>query len=260
MAFVALMSSASADVDCIVTPQNETCTNYTFPSSTGIVVDFCDMMDNMPGCTIYHICQDSTYNTSDVSSGVCTHFSLAADLCFDMPGMDSRTCGQLASMCASGSVVAECQTANLTSTMPTYSQLTAALTSVCSNDTKPSDELCSRCSASNGWNCDLLSTFTAICAVDPTLEQCSLTQAFCTGISAYNWPICIANPPFAPISGPSSMNMPGMEMPPTSPASPAAPSAIPRAEEPSAPTPSAATISVPAFFGVIFAMAFAAML
>lgn len=260
--------TASAQVDCIQTPQNETCADYRFPSSTNVVTDFCMMMDNMPGCTIYHICQDNTYNASTSGNGVCTHFSLAQDLCFDMPSMDSQTCGQLSSMCASGSVVEECQTTNLTATMPTYSQLTTALTSVCSATPQPSEELCARCSSSSGWNCDLLSTFTAICATQPNITECSLTEAFCDSVSAYNWPICITNPPFAP-TAPSSMNMPGMnmpgmDMPAASPSAPSmtmpgmtSPTTTPTA--PSTPSelptpPSSAASLAPHFFVILLAL------
>ena len=212
LALSASMVSVKAQESCITSPQNDTCVNFTFPASLNIVTDFCEAMDNMPGCTIYHICENAAHNTSTGNDGVCSIFSLAQDLCFDMPSMDSQTCGQLASMCSSGSVVEECQTRNLTSTMPTFSQLTTALRQVCSLSPQPSAELCSRCSASNGWNCDLLGTFTGICAVQPNLTECSITEAFCANISTYDWPLCIANPPAAP-TAPGGMHMPGMHMP-----------------------------------------------
>lgn len=193
----ALCVLSTSALDCITTPQDAACENFQFPNSQDIVTSFCGMMSDMPACTIYNICQNPTYNSSTSANGVCTSFSLATDLCFDMPDMDRASCSNLTSMCTTSSVVRECSTRNLTATMPKWEVLSPNTKSLCNNNS-PSASICSRCTSTN-WKCDLLTTWTDLCALAPTRTECSAWPTFCNSIQSYNWPLqCTAAAPVSP--------------------------------------------------------------
>jgi len=189
------VNAIQAQPDCIQQPQTAGCENYIFPNSTRIVTSFCDMMSNMPGCTIYSTCQNPTYNASTNGNGVCSMYSLAADLCFDMPSMDGPACGNLNSMChpsTGTSVVRECQTPTLISTLPTYMQTKSAINGLCSSS-PPSQSLCDQCIPSN-FRCDMLTVYTSLCALNTSRVECARANAFCNSVNMYNWPVCSAMP------------------------------------------------------------------
>lgn len=205
----ALLVLAAAQSDCITAPQSASCENFTFPGAQSLVADFCASMDNMPGCTILHTCQNTQYNASTNGNGVCTYFSLAVDLCFDMPDMETARCANLTKMChptTGTSAVQQCSTPSLISTMPTYSDLRANLSSLCTNN-PPSGAPCSTCTSVN-YKCDLLTTYISTCALAPTRAECAGAPIFCNSVAAYNWPVCSSLAPVAPVvpAAPTALN------------------------------------------------------
>jgi hypothetical protein len=126
----------AADDDCIYSPSNVSCTNYTMPSGMvqqGINGN-CKMMPNMVGCTVERICTAPDASRAVTRSPYCAEFSVlkstvslrsfaqsihffrsdiyrsrcaCSDLCVDMPGMSP--CKNYTSMCSNVSVVAECR-------------------------------------------------------------------------------------------------------------------------------------------------------
>jgi len=202
-----------AQVDCIQTPQDVSCRNFVFPNSDVVVTNFCSGMNNMPGCTIYGTCKTASYNASTNGNGVCTFFSLAVDLCADMPGMELASCNNLTSMChpTNGtSQVLQCQTPDLVSTLPTFMKTKTAITNLCTTS-PPSQTLCNQCIGQN-WMCDMLSTYTGLCAIAPGRSDCQMALTFCNSVSYTNWPVCSAllaaitptSPSSSPFAAPSA--------------------------------------------------------
>ena len=167
----------------------------------------------MPGCTIYATCKTSQYNTSTGGSGICTYFSLAEDLCADMPGMDRAACNNLTSMCSptnGTSSVLQCHTANLVLTLPTFMLTKSEITSLCATN-PPSSSLCTQCTG-NSWMCDMLSIYTQLCAMAPARTECQKAITFCQSVSYANWPVCsgllAAITPSSPTSSPAALDCP----------------------------------------------------
>lgn len=198
-------------MDCIARPQDASCVNFEFPGAQALVQDFCTSMDNMPGCTIRTICNNPTYNASTGNNGVCTYFSLAVDLCFDMPSMEGPRCANLTKMChptTGTSVVAQCNTPDLIATMPKFTQLTANITLLCATN-PPSSDLCSRCTSANHWDCDLLGTFTSLCVLASDRPECARAPLFCNAIASYDWPLCNYVEPSSAPATPTAPLAPG---------------------------------------------------
>ena len=190
---------SKGEVDCVSSPDNSQCQDFRFPGSESVVVNFCNMMDNMPGCTVYHTCQNAAYNASTGGNGVCSFFSLASDLCADMPGMDRAACTNLTAMChptTGTSQVRECQTPTLVATLPTFMRTKGFINGLCSSDA-PSQALCDQC-ISNNWHCDMLTVYTELCALAPDRVECSAAKTYCTAVQSYHWPMCASlNAPMA---------------------------------------------------------------
>lgn len=204
---ITVFAATQAQIDCITQPQDSSCKSFTFPNPEGLVDNFCGMMPNMPGCSIRDICKTQSYNASTHNDGVCTYFSLAEDLCADMPGMERQACNNLTSMChptTGVSQVQECETPNLVPVLPTFMTTKKLVTQLC-NVSAPSQALCDQCIP--GFQCDLLSVYAQLCQLAPARNECAKYQSLCAGVEKYGWPLCPAAP-MAPMAMPAAPSTP----------------------------------------------------
>jgi copper transporter 1 len=177
----------AADDDCIYSPSNVSCTNYTMPSAMvqqGINGN-CKMMPNMVGCTVERICTAPDASRAVTRSPYCAEFSVLKNLCVDMPGMSP--CKNYTSMCSNVSVVAECRARSLPA--PKSMALSNIVEKMC-NDMYM--EPCGKCKKQGMMlQCDLLQVYSDLC-LSMWMEGCEDWENMCKVIP--DWPLCAASP------------------------------------------------------------------
>jgi copper transporter 1 len=175
------------DADCIHSPSNASCTNYTMPSAMvqqGISGN-CQMMPNMVGCTVERICTSSDSSRAVTRSPYCAEFSVLKDLCVDMPGMSP--CKNYTSMCSNVSVVAECSMKSLP--LPKTMSLSNTVEQMCDAMYM---EPCSKCTKQGKMlQCDLLQVYSDLC-LSMWMEGCEQWESMCKVIP--DWPLCASSP------------------------------------------------------------------
>ncbi|KAI8905166.1 Ctr copper transporter family-domain-containing protein [Gorgonomyces haynaldii] len=117
---------------------------------------------DMPGCTLFRNCK-----TNDP---FCRPFSILGDLCSDMPKM--KGCQTYTKLCASGSVVPQCQSEPPLMTFPKTSQARKLVQDICKEMDMPGCQECTR-------SCDYMETYIDLCQQMPKMSQCQLYDSMC---------------------------------------------------------------------------------
>lgn len=144
---MSMTPTAVSSEPCISHPQNASCVNFNLPNPQSYIDSLCGQMSNMPGCSIQSICQN---NQNLQSSEYCSDISVLRTICVDMPRMSG--CADFTSMCAEGSVVAQCQTKIFDA--PSTMGIQESMTSIC--DSHHMDG-CDKCP--DNYDCDLLMVY-----------------------------------------------------------------------------------------------------
>jgi len=181
--FLGYCFAALHNETCILNPSASNCSNFMLPNSfveEGIESVCSQINNSMPGCTVYSICQQYSYS----SSQYCQSFRIYKELCEDVP---MTGCEDFTSMCTSNSSVQECQLEILP--IPNTTEIIKLITSICK---EMNMDACSECPyAKSPYSCDLLTTYSNLCEVMSDMSQCSSWNQYCKLVPS--WPICSPN-------------------------------------------------------------------
>lgn len=108
-------------------------------------------------------------------------------------------CSNYTRLCSNVSVVAECKSSTMLPSLPTTSQASQLVQSICSSMSMAGCEACA-VPASGGFpQCDLLSTYANLCMSMPDMDQCGPYKSLCQ--STPSFPLCMSS------SSPSAPSM-----------------------------------------------------
>lgn len=129
----------------------------------------------MPACAMRQLCLNG-----DMSGDFCVEFSLLADICHNGMNMQGL-CNNYNSLCATGSVVQECQDYAPVQNYLTYADVQTDVNSLCGS--MPNMDACQQCTqSSNGWSCSSpLVTVSSICQ-SMWMNGCSNWQSMCQAL------------------------------------------------------------------------------
>lgn len=132
--------------DCITDPTTPSCSTFQLPLTliNPNITNDCDMMSQMPGCSLNTICSRSLPSFI-ASSPYCDRFAILKTLCDDM---DMGGCDGYQSMCRAGSVVAQCNATRLP--LPSTDTLATDVQNLCSHVNATA---CQACKNANGRAC-----------------------------------------------------------------------------------------------------------
>lgn len=104
LVIVALLISNVLSKDCMTSPSDKACSDYTYPpSNTSVDLDtLCSSKASMIGCSLRTMCQQK-----EVSGPYCDEFSLLGDICH-VDQFNHPSCTSYNSMCSSGTQVQQC--------------------------------------------------------------------------------------------------------------------------------------------------------
>lgn len=185
LAVVVGLLLALVSADCITTPSDPACTTFTLSTSeiNPNISALCDMMPNMPGCTLDTIC--SAVGPSFITtSAYCARFVILKTLCDDM-----GYCDAYRSMCRAGSVVAQCNSTMLP--LPSRDSTADYIQNMC-NALNAAE--CNKCKDQNGnfspASCDLLGVYSDLCELSPNMAECQSWRNICALNGLNRWPLC----------------------------------------------------------------------
>eukprot|EP01118_Nematostelium_gracile_P014852 TRINITY_DN586_c0_g1_i1.p1 TRINITY_DN586_c0_g1~~TRINITY_DN586_c0_g1_i1.p1 ORF type:complete len:361 (-),score=68.75 TRINITY_DN586_c0_g1_i1:5-1018(-) len=166
---------------CITDPSQPSCAQYRLNDTLVLsqINSNCMMMPDMIGCSIQHLCKES--DNFD-NSPYCEDFSILKELCTDM-GMGP--CKDYKSMCTpNNSVVQECKADILP--LPSSMMLLQQIQGICTD--MPDMTGCDKCTGEEMIPCDVLTVYSDLCQMMPSMGQCSYWENTCMKVP--DWPIC----------------------------------------------------------------------
>lgn len=176
--FLILFATYSLAQDpCVINPTNTTCANYQPDPNliTGYTASMCNgMMADMPGCTVYRLCQAHSY-----SGDYCQPYSIYQDVCMQMPMM--KNCSMYRTMCVTGSLVKICSTPTLD--LPAENVIKANISDICS---EMNMQPCADCTSTACS--DPLTVYSELCLSMPDMPQCGPWNTLCKQIP--DWTLC----------------------------------------------------------------------
>jgi solute carrier family 31 (copper transporter), member 1 len=153
-------------IDCIQFSSDPACIQFQIPKDQILknINLLCDRMPRMPGCHLNGICNKET--------GVCSKFSIWADLCHDMSRM--KGCEEYNSLCNDDSVVRQCSSEKSFDSLPTTKQARGLVSDIC---TEMNMAGCDQCLASK--SCDYFAVYLDLCKQMPEMSQCANWKQMC---------------------------------------------------------------------------------
>jgi copper transporter 1 len=197
------------DHPCYTAPTNASCAAFVRPAGAwrGDLERLCAAMDYMPGCTLARECtvralrgmvvaggSDSArgddpgrpplspppFQARDDAAGFCSHPSLVATVCEDMPKM--KGCEAARALCVNGSAVPACAVGALPGA-PSTAAAEAAVRAMCDTHSMPGCGGC-RGAAGTGDCKDPLLSLAQVCSSMPGMRDCAPLAAACGAAGA----------------------------------------------------------------------------
>lgn len=179
-----LLPSVFAVLDCVRTPKDPECVNYKYPNASIDVVNLCEQMPFMSGCSLKETCTEAT-------SSLCSPFGILASICqADMPRM--KDCRNYASLCQvsnNGDLatfasppaanVKQCSEEPPVPYLPATATAGNHIKSICSEMSMVGCDKC-KDTGETYMNCDVLSIYSYLCKSMPEMHQCSDWKQMCT--------------------------------------------------------------------------------
>ncbi|KAK9763166.1 hypothetical protein K7432_010412 [Basidiobolus ranarum] len=171
---------------CYTDPSTSSCADFQMESATvdASIQSLCTAMPYMPGCSVRNAC---TATSQFSSKSWCSGMSVLADVCqTDMPKMTG--CKAWVSLCGnSTSVVKQCKSQGEIPNIPTTSEASGFITSICTEMNMPGCEKCKSSSTmskrqmdmSGSETCDYLSVYSDLCKSMPNMSQCQKWTSMC---------------------------------------------------------------------------------
>ncbi|KAL6778020.1 CTR1 [Auxenochlorella protothecoides x Auxenochlorella symbiontica] len=184
---------------CYDDPTTASCTDFVQPTSIteANITVLCDSMPFMSGCTLHNMC-----NAGTASGTYCDPFSILADLCVDMPGMNGCQ-GWVALCSASGTKVAQCtQHAAVPNLVITFDAMDQVI-DMCGQMYMDG---CSDCTSRTACPNPIL-TLAQVCQGMPSMPECASYTAMCDGGAAGTFATLCSSDPAGSSTPPMKMYM-----------------------------------------------------